>query len=74
MKNKESWKWRTSMGLWNLFLSFFSFMCMVRVIPHLLHNLAIGEPRDLLCVNPEVTYGYGSTGLWVTLFMLSKFA
>lgn len=40
----------------------------------MLHNLAIGEPRDLLCINPEKTYGYGSTSLWIILFVFSKFA
>merc|ERR1719361_428119 len=47
---------------------------MIRVTPHLLHNIITGEPRDLLCVDPETVYGFGSTGLWITLFMLSKFA
>jgi elongation of very long chain fatty acids protein 6 len=74
MQKREPFQWRMSMALWNLFLSIFSFGCMIRVTPHLLHNIAVGEPRDLLCISPEVTYGYGSTGLWVTLFMWSKFA
>lgn len=74
MKKREPFNYRISMALWNLFLSVFSFGCMIRVFPHLLHNLAVGEPRDLLCISPETTYGYGATGFWVTLFMLSKFA
>lgn len=74
MKTREPFNYRMSMALWNLGLSLFSFGCMIRVLPQLLHNLAIGEPRDLLCVSPEELYGYGSTGLWVTAFMLSKFA
>lgn len=73
MENKDSFRWRASMATWNLFLSIFSFMCMIRVIPHLLHNIATGAPRNILCVSPEETYGYGSTGLWITLFMFSKF-
>jgi len=74
MKTKEPFQWRMSMALWNLFLSIFSFMCMIRVTPHLLHNIVTGEPRDVVCVDPEIDYGYGSTGVWVMLFMLSKFA
>jgi len=74
MKTREAFKWKTSMAIWNLFLSFFSFMCMIRAIPHLLHNVYVGEPRDLLCISPLLLYGHGSTGMWVTFFMLSKFA
>lgn len=73
MKKREPFNYRISMALWNLFLSMYSFISMARVIPHILHNLSVGEPRDLLCISPEKTYGHGSTGMWVTLFMLSKF-
>lgn len=74
MKDRKEFNWKFAMGAWNLFLCAFSFMCMLRVIPHLMHNLAIGAPRDILCDSPEKNYGYGSTGLWITLFVLSKFA
>lgn len=74
MNNRQPFNWKYAMGAWNLLLCIFSAMCVIRVIPHLIHNLAVGEPRDILCISPETTYGYGSTGLWVTAFMLSKFA
>lgn len=74
MKERQAFSWKFAMGAWNLLLCVFSFGCMVRVIPHMMHNLAMGEPRDILCTSPEKTYGYGSTGLWITLFVLSKFA
>lgn len=74
MENRKPFSFKFSMAVWNLILSVFSFGCMARVIPHLIHNVAVGEVRDLVCISPETTYGYGSTGLWVTLFMYSKFA
>jgi hypothetical protein len=73
MENSESWKWRRSMAAWNLFLSVFSGIGMLRTLPQLLHNLATMSVRDNLCRDPRETYGSGSTGLWVQLFILSKF-
>lgn len=74
MKDREPWAWKKTMAAWNLFLSAFSFMCMVRVIPQIYYNLKVGEVRDIMCISPEVLYGHGSTGLWVSLFNFSKFA
>lgn len=73
MEDRKPFNWKFAMGAWNLFLCAFSFVCVVRVLPHALHNLSVGKPRDLLCVDPETTYGHGSTGLWITLFVASKF-
>ncbi len=72
-ENRERWNWRTSMGIWNLSLSIFSFMGMFRTAPQLWHNLQTYSLRDNLCLDPQSTYGSGSTGLWVQLFILSKF-
>lgn len=73
MKDKESLKWRTTLTVWNLFLSAFSAMGMLRTAPQLVHNLMTLSLRDNLCTDPRITYGSGSTGLWVQLFILSKF-
>jgi elongation of very long chain fatty acids protein 6 len=73
MRNSESWKWRSTMSAWNLFLSVFSTMGMLRTAPQLIHNLTSMSLRDNLCLDPRTTYGSGSTGLWVQLFILSKF-
>jgi elongation of very long chain fatty acids protein 6 len=73
MKDKESLKWRTTLTVWNLFLSAFSAIGMLRTAPQLVHNLMTLSLRDNLCTDPRITYGSGSTGLWVQLFILSKF-
>eukprot|EP00493_Phyllostaurus_siculus_P023618 UN23954 len=73
MKSQEPWKSRWALALWNFSLSLFSFIGMLRTIPNLAHNLATLSLRDNLCLNPAATYGSGSTGLWVMLFILSKF-
>lgn len=73
MKDKESWGWRRTMAFWNLGLSLFSWLGMARTLPQLVHNLVTLSLRDNLCQDPRVTYGSGSAGLWVQLFILSKF-
>ena len=73
MADKEAWSWRGRLAGWNLFLSAFSWMGFARTLPQLLHNLSTMSLRDNLCRDPQVTYGSGSTGLWVQLFILSKF-
>jgi GNS1/SUR4 family len=67
------WHWRTSMAFWNLALSSFSLLGMLRLTPHLLHNVTTLSWRENLCTDPQTTYGSGSTGVWVQLFVISKF-
>lgn len=73
MKKNDAWKWRGILSFWNLGLSLFSFIGAFRTIPQLMHNLTYMSLRDNLCRDPEETYGTGSSGLWVQLFVLSKF-
>lgn len=72
MRDRPAWNWRTTLALWNLSLSIFSFMGAIRVIPILIHNLMTKNIRDNMCNDAEVSYGSGSTGLWVQMFVLSK--
>ena len=73
MAKREPWNWRRTMAMWNLSLSLFSWFGMFRTAPQLAHNLYHMSVRDNLCLDPRATYGSGSTGLWVQLFILSKF-
>ena len=73
MRDRQAWNWRRTMALWNLSLSLFSWIGMFRTLPQLLHNLYYMSVRDNLCLDPRATYGSGSSGLWVQLFILSKF-
>jgi len=73
MERREAWKWRNILAVWNLSLSLFSFIGMVRTGPQLIHNLIHLSFRDIMCMDPQITYGSGSSGLWVQLFVLSKF-
>jgi len=73
MKSREAWQWRKYLAAWNFTLSLFSWIGAYRTAPQLIHNLSTMSLRDNLCLDPEITYGSGSTGLWVQLFILSKF-
>lgn len=70
---RPAWDWRRSMALWNLLLSTFSAMGFLRTAPALLHNLTHYSLRENFCFNPQQHYGSGTTGMWVQLFILSKF-
>lgn len=72
MQTKEAWKWRNILAAWNFCLSSFSFFGMARTAPQLMHNLVNLSFRDNMCMDPQITYGSGSSGLWVQLFVLSK--
>ncbi|KAL7570869.1 hypothetical protein ACA910_018933 [Epithemia clementina (nom. ined.)] len=71
--NRERWHWRWTMAAWNLTLSAFSTLGLLRTLVQLWHNLHTRSIHDNFCQNPQQAYGSGSTGLWVQLFILSKF-
>eukprot|EP00978_Attheya_sp_CCMP212_P005872 scaffold13087_cov41-Attheya_sp.AAC.2 len=73
MKNRQAWSWRNILAFWNLSLSVFSWIGMFRTAPQLIYNLTTMSLRDNMCLDPQMTYGSGSSGLWVQLFILSKF-
>mmetsp|Transcript_29928 Transcript_29928/g.36447 ORF Transcript_29928/g.36447 Transcript_29928/m.36447 type:complete len:307 (-) Transcript_29928:236-1156(-) len=74
MANRRPFQWRSAMALWNLLLCVYSFIAMVRLAPHLFHNLATLSLRDNLCMYPEDEYARGSSGFWIQTFVWSKFA
>jgi hypothetical protein len=72
--NREPWSWRRTLAIWNLCLSVFSFIGFSRVAPHMIHTWYHYSISEFFCFDPEHTYGSEpSTGLWLVLFVLSKF-
>jgi len=71
-EKREKWQWRTTLALWNLFLSTFSIIGFSRLAPKLIHNISTYGWFGFLCINPESTLGPGTSGLWAILFVLSK--
>lgn len=70
---RPAWSWRRALAMWNLSLALFSTAGAFRLVPHLIHNLTSYPFRELLCSDPRLMYAGGSTGLWLQLFILSKF-
>lgn len=73
MESRDPWQWRKIMAVWNLFLSVFSLIGAIRTAPQIIYNLATMSLRDNLCTDPRITVGNGSCGIWLFLFVISKF-
>ncbi len=72
MEGHKAFDLQMPLALWNALLSFFSFLGMCRTVPHLLSRL-LSEPfQQTICSNPRLSWGKGTTGLWVMLFIFSK--
>lgn len=66
------WNLKKQLALWNAFLCFLSFAGACRTVPHLLYNLMNQSYEETICTTAE-SWGSGSTGLWVQIFVFSKF-
>jgi elongation of very long chain fatty acids protein 6 len=72
MKNRPAYDLQSPLAFWNLFLSTFSFIGMLRTVPQLLYNLNSMTLQDNLCTDPKESFANGACGLWVQLFIFSK--
>lgn len=72
MVNHKAVNCKSALALWNCFLCLFSFLGMWRTLPRLLSMLLTLPVADTMCVSPAETWGNGSTGFWVMLFIFSK--
>ena len=73
MKNREPFDLKWPLAYWNLFLSTFSTIGMMRTVPHLLHTLSRQTMEETICTDAQAqSNGDGVVGLWVQLFVLSK--
>lgn len=71
--NRDRFHWKYTLAAWNFGLSAFSAIGFLRTAPWLYHMVTKYTVDEILCFDPEASYGSGSTGLWVQLFVLSKF-
>lgn len=72
MAGRKAFDLNWTLATWNLSLSLFSFVGMVRTVPHVLYNLYAFSFEEVVCMPPVKMYGCGATGLWVQLFIFSK--
>lgn len=72
MVNHKAVNCRNALATWNCVLCLFSFFGMWRTVPRLLSMLLTMPLEDTMCLSPVDTWGNGSTGFWVMLFIFSK--
>mmetsp|Transcript_22754 Transcript_22754/g.29519 ORF Transcript_22754/g.29519 Transcript_22754/m.29519 type:complete len:239 (+) Transcript_22754:107-823(+) len=72
MKEKKPFDLKLLLALWNLGLSAFSAIGMIRTVPHLAWLLYHHGFNDLICTVPSIAYGSGAAGMWTKWFILSK--
>jgi hypothetical protein len=73
MKNRKPFDLKAPLAIWNLILSVFSIIGTIRLIPHLVYGLAINDSSYFFCRQAYAAYGAGAPGLWVNLFIWSKY-
>ena len=73
MATREAFDLKWPLAYWNLFLSTFSTIGMIRTVPHLMHNFSLMNMEQTICTDAQQqSNGDGAVGLWVQLFVLSK--
>lgn len=74
MKNKPPYDLRRLLQLWNLILSVFSFMGMIRIVPGFLMYIYQEGFRSSLCSPTPSHMLNGAMGFWSAAFVFSKYA
>uniref|UniRef100_A0A7S4SAW4 Elongation of fatty acids protein n=1 Tax=Alexandrium monilatum TaxID=311494 RepID=A0A7S4SAW4_9DINO len=74
MRDRAPYSLTTALKCWNLLLFVFSFVGMMRTVPHLVLVLSEFGLEYSVCRCARVSYGSGAVGMWVFLFILSKYA
>lgn len=72
MKYRHPVNLTNSLAIWNALLCIFSFIGSIRTIPELLNQLSYKEFDNTICSPTRESWGNGTTGFWVTLFVYSK--
>lgn len=73
MKNREPFDLRGVVTYWNLFLAIFSFIGACRTVPHLIFSWRHFGLDYLVCRSSDVAYQSGASGVWLHLFVYSKY-
>ncbi|GMH95757.1 hypothetical protein TrVE_jg12739 [Triparma verrucosa] len=74
MEKRKAFDLRGPLIVWNLGLSVFSLIGFMRTVPMLYHNIFVQfeNYEEYLCAMPQMSFGSGTTGAWVCLFIYSK--
>jgi elongation of very long chain fatty acids protein 6 len=72
MKNRKEFDLKGPLAAWNLFLSVFSAYGAFRTVPHMLYRVATQSFEETVCEHVYTSYGCGTVGFAVLLFIWSK--
>ncbi|CAM9233741.1 unnamed protein product [Scytosiphon promiscuus] len=72
MASRKPFDLRRPLIAWNFLLSAFSFIGMMRTVPHLFQILYVYGFKYTICAKPTKWYGSGAIGLWTQAFIFSK--
>lgn len=73
MKNRSPLNLKKVIIVWNLFLSIFNFFVTLKVLPIVIYILYQYSLTGLLIIPPIYLYGFDSVGLWICLYIISKY-
>ena len=74
MQARKPYDLTKSLAAWNFFLAAFSAVGFSRTAPKLISNVLVHPFSRSICHPASDDWGRGPAGLWVQLFILSKFA
>ena len=74
MANRQPFKLKHSLAGWNLLLALFSLVGTIRLLPYFVYVAWTNGFTYFICRASTVSYAHGPVGLWVMLFIWSKFA
>ena len=72
MKYRQPSNLKKSLAMWNGLLCMFSFIGSIKTIPELLNQLSYKDFDKTICCPSRESWGNGTTGFWVMLFVYSK--
>jgi hypothetical protein len=73
MASRKPFDLRGVLFFWNLFLTVFSAISTLRLVPHILYGFWINDISYFFCRNAYDSFARGPSGLWASLFIYSKF-
>lgn len=73
MESRKPFELKWPLAVWNLLLAVFSWIGVSRTVPHLFMLLGTAGFDYSVCRNAFNACGHGPVGLWIVLFIMSKF-
>ena len=72
MKYKKPYHLKQALTIWNGILCIFSFIGSIKTTPELIDQLFSKNFHNTICDSSRESWGTGTTGFWVMLFVYSK--